>query len=175
MAEILEVGVASGVPNSGTGTVRTLSAMLPRFVTVSMTVPTDAQDAGDVIAATQIVAACTPGNDLCGTLHSATIIDTDDQKAALSLIFFDANTALGTEDAAPDIDDTEALTLQGFPIEFAVADYKDLGGASYAGRSGIGMIVKPATGTDDIYMAILLGGAAATYASGIITVRLGFL
>lgn len=177
MAYLNQVTLTNGVPAAAAddGEVLTLNGICPRFVTVSMTVPTDAQDAGDVIAATQVVATCCPGNDIPTTLHSVTIIDTDDQKAALYLVFLDANTTLGTEDVAPDIDDTEALTLQGAPIDFAVADYKDLGGASYAGRNGLGMVLKPATGTDDVYMAIVLGGVAATYASGVITVRLGFI
>lgn len=144
-----------------------------QFVTVSMSTPTDAQDAGDVIAATQVVAGCAPANDVPMVLNSVTIIDTDDQKAAVSLILFDANTTLGTEDSAPDIDDTEALTVQGI-VEVAAADYKDLGGASVAHRSGLGLVLRPVTGTDDIYMALMSSGTP-TYASGVLTVRLGFL
>lgn len=145
----------------------------PRFVTVSMSTPTDAQDAGDVIAATQIVATCTPANDVCGVLHSACLIDTDDVGVNIKMVVFSANTSLGTEDSAPDIDDTEALTVLGI-VDFAAADYVDLGGSKYNSKTNIGMIVTPATGTDDIYVA-LYSPTGGTWSSGVITLRLGFL
>lgn len=145
----------------------------PKFVTVSMSTPTDAQDAGDVIAATQVVAACTPGNDIPGVLHSACLIDTDDVGVNIKAVFFSANTTLGTEDAAPDIDDTEALTVLGI-VDFAAADYVDLGGSKYNTKTNIGLAIVPATGTDDVYMA-LYSPTGGTWASGVITVRLGFL
>lgn len=144
-----------------------------RYVTVSMTTPTDAQDAGDVIAATQIVAACTPANDVPAILHSATLIDTDDVGVNIKAVFFSANTTLGTEDSAPDIDDTEALTVLGI-VDFAAADFVDLGGSKYNTKSNLGLAVNPATGTDDIYMA-LYSPTGGTWASGVITVRLGFI
>ena len=145
----------------------------PRFVTVSMSTPTDAQDAGDVIAATQVVAACTPGNDICGMLHSAVLIDTDDVGVNIKAVLFSANTTLGTEDSAPDIDDTEALTVLGI-VDFAAADYVDLGGSKYNTKANIGLPVVPASGTDDIYLA-LYSPTGGTWASGVITLRLGFL
>jgi hypothetical protein len=146
-----------------------------KYVTVTMTTATDAQDAGDVIAATQVVATCTRGDDMMSILHSVTLIDVDDQKAKLRLVLFDANTSLGTEDSAPDIDDTEVLTVQGF-VDIAVADYYDLGGASVAHKSNLGIVVKPASGTDDIYMAIYSPDTSTpTYAGGAITVRMGFI
>jgi hypothetical protein len=144
-----------------------------KYVTVSMSTATNAHTAGDVVAATQIVAACTPGDDLPSLLHSIALIDTDDQKAALTLVFFDANTSLGVEEAAPDIDDTEVLTYIGH-VDIVAGDYKDLGLSSVVNLRGINLPVKPATGTDDIYMAIFTPGTP-TYASAVITVRLGFI
>jgi hypothetical protein len=146
-----------------------------QYVTVTMTTPTGALAAGDVYAATQVVATCTQANDVLAVLHSMTLIDVDDQKAALRVVLFDANTALGTEDAAPDIDDTEVLTVQG-TIDVAVADYIDLGTSSVVHKSNLGIVVKPATGTDDIYMAIYGHlTSTPTYAGGALTVRLGFI
>lgn len=171
-------GVA-GTPSADVVTIQGAAGMAPltpmQFVTVSMTTPTDAQDAGDVVAATQVVAACTPGNDFKALLQSVTVIDTDDQKANLRIVFFSANTALGTEDSAPDIDDTEILTILGW-VDVLVADYVDFGANSVAHKSNVGIVVTPATGTDDIYMAIYTHTASTpTYPSGIITVRLGLI
>lgn len=146
-----------------------------QYVTVSMSTPTGALAAGDVYAATQVVATCTQANDVPAVLHSCTVIDTDDQKATLRIVIFDANTSLGAEDAAPDIDDTEILTVQGH-ITIDSTSYVDLGGASYAHQSNLGIVVKPATGTDDIYIAIYGHSTSTpTYASGVLTVRLGFI
>lgn len=166
MAASLPVAIASDQSN-----VPVTAA--PKYVTVSMTTPTDAQDAGDVIAATQIVAACTVANDAPGILHSACLIDTDDVGVNIKAVFFSANTTLGTEDAAPDIDDTEALTVLGI-VDFAAADFVDLGGSKYNTKTNIGLAIVPATGTDDIYMA-LYSPTGGTWASGVITVRLGFI
>lgn len=145
-----------------------------QLVTVSMTTPTDALDAGDVVAATQVVTSATRFADAPAELYSLTVIDTDDQKAILTCVFFSANTSLGTEDSAPDIDDTEALTILG-SVEIVAADYIDLGGASYATKKNIGLIVSPASGTRNIYMAIYTPVTSTpTYASGVVTARLGF-
>jgi len=169
--------MAASVPvtiaTDDTQTTAVKARISPRFVTVSMTCATDAQDAGDVICATQAVAACTPANDVCGVLHSACLIDTDDVGVNIKMVVFSANTALGAEDSAPDIDDTEALTVLGI-VDFAAADYVDLGGSKYNSKTNIGMIVTPATGTDDIYIA-LYSPTGGTWSSGVITLRLGFL
>jgi hypothetical protein len=162
-----------GAIDAGTAYIGQAAAPV-QFVTVSMTTPTDAQDAGDVVAATQVVTNATRAADVPAFLESICIIDTDDQKAILTAVFFDANTSLGTEDAAPDIDDTEMLTVLG-SVEFVAADYIDLGGASYAYKRNLRMAVNPASGTRNIYMALYTPATSTpTYASGIITVKLGF-
>jgi len=146
-----------------------------QYVDVSMTTATDAQDAGDVLAATQVVTnACAAINEPT-LLQSVTVIDTDDQKAILTAVFLDSDVAFGTEDAAPSITDANALAIQG-SVEFVVADYIDVGGASYANAKNVGLVLKPAVGTRNVYMALYTPATSTpTYASGIITVRLGFM
>jgi len=180
-ADGVAVDPSAGAGVVGTGVPRTTLASdcnfgTPiKYVTVSFTTPTGALAAGDIAAATQVIAACTRADDQPAILHSVTLIDTDDQKANFRIVLFDANTSLGTEDSAPDIDDTEILTVQGM-IDFVVADYIDLGGASFAHKSGLNIVVKPATGTDDIYAAAYIPATSTpTYASGVVTARLGFV
>lgn len=144
-----------------------------QFITVSMTTPTDAQDVGDVVADTQVVTNATGAINVPAILDSLTIIDADDQKAILTAVFFSANTSLGTEDGAPNVSDANSLTLLG-SVEFVVADYIDVGGISYATKKNIGLMVSPAVGTRDIYMALYTPATSTpTYASGVITCRLG--
>lgn len=148
---------------------------LSKFVTVAMSAPTAALDAGDVVADTQIIAACAPTDDAPGLLQSLTVIDTDDQKAPLRFVFFSSNVSLGTENSAPSISDANLLTVLGH-VDVIASDYVDYGGGSVANIRNIGLGIVPATGTDDIYMAIYTpSGAAPTYASGTLTTRLGFI
>lgn len=145
-----------------------------QYVTVSMTTPTDAQDTGDVVAATQVVTNACSSINVPAIIESVTVIDTDDQKAILTAVFLDADVAFGTEDAAPSITDANALNILG-SVEFVVADYIDVGGASYASKKAVGLVVNPAVGTRNIYMALYTPATSTpTYASGIITVRIGF-
>jgi hypothetical protein len=146
-----------------------------RFVTVSMTTPTDALDAGDVVAATQVVSNVTKVKGRAAVLSNLTLIDTDDQKANLNVVFFNANTSLGTEDAAPDIDDTEVLTVVGY-VSILSTDWLDLGGAAVVTKNSLNIVLPTATDSDDLYMAIYTPATSTpTYASGIITAKLGFL
>jgi hypothetical protein len=145
-----------------------------RYVTQTFAIQTTALDTGDVIASTQVIANACPAADVPVELVSMVFIDVDDQKAIASVVFFDDDTVLGTEDSAPDIDDTEALTVQGV-IAMAVADYVDLGGASVVTKTNIGLILKPKSGMRDVYAALYTPATSTpTYAGGAITVRYGF-
>lgn len=146
-----------------------------QYVDVTLTTDTSAYASGDLIADTQIVAVATRANDAKAVLHSITIIDQDDQKAALYIYLLSANVSMGTENAAPSISDANALEILGPPIAIAVADYYDLGGVSIAGKDSIGKIVKPATGTDDVYVAVVNGTGTPTYTASGLKLRLGFL
>jgi hypothetical protein len=173
-----QAGIAAGVGASGATVPRvTLATDSPaaavRYVTVDMTAATNALTAGDVAAATQVVAACTAANDAPGILQSMVVIDPDDQGANLKIVFFSANTTLGTEESAPDIDDTEVQTVLGI-VDVATTDYVDLGGSKVATKLNLGLPILPATGTDDIYVAIM-AVATPTFAGGHIYLRLGFM
>jgi hypothetical protein len=143
------------------------------FVTVTMTMETTALDAGDVAAATQEVANMTSIPNYPMVLQSLVIVDPDDQKAALTAVFFKSNVALGTEDSAPNLSDANSLHCLGF-VEIATTDYKDFGGTSVATVKNIGLPVIPATDTCSIYMALMCT-ATPTYAGGALTVHLGFI
>lgn len=149
--------------------------MTLHFVDVTVTVETSALDVGDVAsAATQVVAGATRGINTPSKLVSLTLADPDDQKAILRVVFFSANTNLGTKDAAPDVDDTELLTIIGH-VDIAVADYVDYGGGSVASIKNIGLMMKPAAETSSVYMSIYTPATSTpTYAGGALTVRLGF-
>lgn len=145
------------------------------YVDVTLSLDTAIYGSGDVLADTQIIANAMRVNNGTGVLQSITLIDQDDQKAALSIFLLSANVTMGVENAAPSISDTNALELLGPPIAFATNDYIDLGGVSMAGKDGIGKVVKPATGTRDLFVAVVNGTGTPTYSAAGIKLRLGFL
>lgn len=173
VAHLLAIETATEALAADTSDVPTYGVI--QYVEVTLSTDTSAYASGDVIADTQIVAAAVRANDAKGVLHSLTIIDQDDQKALLYIYLLSANVAMGTENAAPSISDANALEILGPPVAIAVADYYDLGGVAIAGKDAIGKVVKPATGTDDLYVAVVNGTGTPTYTASGLKLRLGFL
>lgn len=146
------------------------------YIDVTLSLDTSAYAAGDVVADTQAIANALRVNDGTGVLQSITVIDQDDQKAALNIFFMSGNVSLGTENSAPSISDTDALQILGPPIQIAAADYFDLGGVSVAGKDAIGKIVKAAAGIRTLYVAVMAGAAATpTYTAAGVKLRIGIL
>lgn len=171
----------AGSPAGGVSTVQGASGMYPfavygamQFVDVTLTTDTTAYASGDLIADTQVVAVAVRANDALGVLASVTVIDEDDQGSAIDLYFLSANNSLGTENAAPSISDANAREILGC-VSVASSDYKDLGGVKIATKTGVNLPVKPATGTDDVYVAVVSNGSTPTYTASGLKLRLGFL
>ena len=121
---------------------------------------------GDVLADTQVLAACLRVNDGTGVILDAIFNDEDDQGIAFDVLILNANTSIGTENSAPNISDANARTIIGrFPV--TTLDWYDLGGVRIANIPNIGIGVKGATGADDIYIALVSRGAGTYSASGI--------
>lgn len=144
------------------------------FVDVTLSCHTSALDAGDVIATTQIVASAFQSVDGTSVLKSLLLIDEDDAGAALNVVFLSANSSLGTEGSAPDIDDTEVRDVLGV-VAIATGDYVDLGTSRVATKTNIGLAVRAVTGTRDLYVGAINGAGAPTYTASGLKLRLGFL
>jgi hypothetical protein len=157
-----------------TGTVPSLAGILPRSVTVAMVTEAAAYLTGEVIAITTLAAAVCPYDDKPAILQSLVLTDVDDLKAALDVVFLTANTSMGAINTTTDPDDTEVQDIQGW-VSFGTGDYVDWGGASSAQRHGIGMVLKPATGTDDVYVAIVARQGVTYTSTGALKLRLGLL
>jgi len=140
-------------------------------VTITCSLDTSAYADGDVLFATQEIAGAVRNNGDACILQSVHVVDIDDQKVEMDLIFFNANTSLGTENSAPDIDDTEVLTTLGV---VNVADYVDLGANSIATVTGIGLELKAGAATTSLYVAGITRGAPTYSASGL-QITFGFL
>jgi hypothetical protein len=164
-------GDGATLPVSATANAIPVKA-LDDVITIDCTVDTNAYAEGDVLFATQEVAGFSTAADITSILQSVVVADVDDQGIGIDLIFFNAATSLGTENSAPDIDDTEAQTIIG-RVQVGAGSFYDLGANMVACVYGIGLPMKAGTG-GSIWMAGVARGAP-TYAGGHIYIKLGVL
>jgi hypothetical protein len=128
---------------------------------------------GDVLADTQVVADALRVAGGFALLQSIVITDGDDQGTALDLVFFRANTSLGTENSAPDITDSEAVDILGI-ISIATGDYIDLGLNRVATKTAVGLVLEGNGSTTDIWVAAIVRGSA-TFASNGLKAKFGLI
>jgi hypothetical protein len=164
-------GDGATLPVSATANAIPVKA-LDDVITIDCTVDTNALAEGDVAFDTQEVANFSTGADITSILQSIVVQDTSDQGIGIDLIFFNAATSLGTENSAPDIDDTEVLTVIG-RVQVGAGSFYDLGANRVACVYGIGLPMKAGTG-GSIWMAGIARGAP-TYAGGHVYIKLGVL
>lgn len=141
---------------------------------VTLSLDTSIYAATDLAADTQQVDAALRISDGTGILQSVMVIDQDDQVWSGDLYIMDANQTMGTENSAPSISDANALVILGI-VSFLSTDFKDLGGVKVASRAGIGLPIKAVSGTDDIYVALVLTTGTPTFTASGIKLRLGIL
>ena len=156
--------------DSHVGRVGTPGELIP----VTLTLDTSAYASGDVIADTQPIpnAMRFPGGT--GTLISITIIDKDDQGAAFTVFILDQPWSLGAENGAPSIADLQAEAILGW-VDFATTDYKDVTASKIGCVKGIGLEVKAAPNSRDLYVAVMNSTGTPTYSANGMIFKFGFL
>lgn len=170
-----QAGIAAGAGNVAATVPRvTLAADDPLVakigasivVDVTLTLDTNAYIDGDVLSDAAEVANA--ARIAAGTtfLKSVTVLDEDDQGAALDLIFLDANQSLGTKNAAPDITDENARKIVG-RVSIAAGDFYDLGAARVAVVDAAGLLMKAASAQTSLWVAAISRGTGTYTANGI--------
>ena len=142
-------------------------------ITITCTVDTSAYASGDVLFDTQEIAGAVRVNGDTCILQSVHVIDIDDQGKEMDLIFFNAATSLGTENSAPDIDDSDVLTTLG-KVNISADDYIDLGANRIATVQGIGLVLEAGAATTSLYVAGITRGTPTHSATGL-TIKFGLL
>lgn len=162
-----------GIDLGGAGTESLLTDSNPMpvkgyvtFTAITFSLDTNAYADGDVLADTQVLSACLRVNDGTGIIQDVVFNDKDDQGEAFDVVIFNANTSLGTENSGPNISDANGDTIQGLFTVFTT-DWHDLGGIKVANIPNVGIEVKGASGTDDIYVGLVSRGDGTYSASGI--------
>lgn len=141
-------------------------------VDVTLSLDTSQYASGDLVAETQVVSNALNYGRRSGVLHTLTVVDKDDQGAALYVYVLDADVSFGTENAAPSISDANAANILGI-ITVGTGDYQDVGGAKVAFLSSLGIPIKAISGTRDIAVAVVNGTGTPTYSASGIVMRLG--
>lgn len=146
----------------------------PRLTDVTLSLDTSPYASGDLLADTQVITGALSATDGLGILHSLLVIDEDDQGMAFDVYFLSANNTLGAENSAPSITDANARQIL-CRVSISTADYTDLGGVRVADLNGLNRIVKAASGTADLYVAVVNGTGAPTYTASGVKLRVGIL
>lgn len=143
--------------------------------TIAMSTDTNVYASGDLVADTQQLDAAFRVSNGTGVLNTLTIIDQDAQGVALYVMFHYTSTTLGSENSAPNISDANlAAGLQGI-VAVATTDYVTVSGAKVACIKNIGLPLKAASGTDDLYVSVLNGTGTPTYTATGLNFALGIL
>ena len=163
------VKISHGADGSATDT--SSAAPLPvrmdgTVLDVTLSLDTSAYADGDVMADTQSVSSAFRENGGLAMLHSVTVLDEDDQGRPFDLYFLSANNSMGTENSAVSITDANARDIIG-RVTIASGDYYDLGGCRFANRSGVGLMLKAASGSTTLYVAAVSRDSGTYTASGI--------
>lgn len=137
-------------------------------------VDTNIYASGDVLFTTTAVAGALRTSGGKAVLQSIVILDKDDEKPAMNLVFLRANSSLGTINVAPDIDDTEALDVIGI-VPVVAGDYVDLGANSVATIRNVGLTLDATTGTTIYVGAFLTAGTPTFTAATDIKLNFGIL
>jgi hypothetical protein len=177
--------IATGTAGSASATVLTVqgvASMTPvasvgksNVVSVTLSTDTAAYASGDLIADTQQIDAFFRVADGTGVINSINIIDEDAQGVALYIIFMSTSTSLGTENSAPNISDANLTAgFQGI-VAVATTDYVTVSGTKVATIKNIGLPVKAASGTDDLYIAVLNATGTPTFTAAGLEMRIGVL
>lgn len=143
------------------------------IVTVTASLDTNIYADGDVLFDTQEIALAARVNGGTTILQSIVVSDINDQGQGFDLIFFNANTSLGTENSAPDIDDTEVLTVIG-RVQVGAGAFYDLVANRVACVTGIGLLMKAGAATTSIYVAGISRGTG-TYTAAGLQIQFGFM
>ena len=142
---------------------------------VAMSADTNVYASGDLIADTQQLDAFFNKTDGRGVVNSITIIDQDNQGAAIYIMFHSTTTSMGSENSAPNISDANlAAGLLGI-VAVATTDYVTVSGAKVACIKNIGLPVKAVSGTDDLYVSVLNSTGTPTYTASGLNLTIGAL
>jgi hypothetical protein len=142
------------------------------LIDVTLTADTNIFADNDVIAATQEVEHAFRAKNQTRMLRTITLLDEDDQAQDIDLIFLNANSSVGAENAAFSLTDAAARTVIGY-VSVVIADYIDTGGSVLAYKTGLALPMKSAADSTSLYVAAVARSGTPTYTASGLKLRLG--
>lgn len=175
---VLAMGSSDG---TSSGTLRVLRAdsngrldVLSNRTQVSVTpvVSLVAYTANDQVGGIQTIASIVRTGVGTASLESIVVLDAAKQKAALTILLFNAlPTVASVDNGAVDISDAEMLKCIGH-VNVAAADYVDVASSSVASVKNIALTLKPASGTS-LYAVVFTTGTPTYAAVGDLVFKYG--
>lgn len=108
-------------------------------------------------------------------LQSVVVLDGDDQAIDMDLVFLNATATLGTINSAVSISDADAAKIIGYVRLTAADDANDLINSYVYAKSGIGQVLKAASGQTDLYVAGIVRSGTPTFTASGMKIKLGFI
>jgi hypothetical protein len=127
----------------------------------------------DVIAATEEIQHAFRAKNQTRMLRTITLLDEDDPAQDIDLIFLNANSSVGAEDAAFSLTDAAARTVIGY-VSVVIANYIDTGGSVLAYKTDLALPMKSAADSTSLYVAAVCRSGTPTYTASGLKLRLGF-
>jgi hypothetical protein len=141
----------------------------------ALTVDTGIYADGDSLCTLLTVTGVVRRAGYLSRLVGVTLIDKDDEGAALDLYFFDRSVTLPANNSAWNVSDADMLFCQG-RTQIVTGDYTDCGGNRVAvpDMSGREIVVKPNSGTS-LYMGAICRGTPTYTTASDLYIVLSFL
>lgn len=130
--------------------------MVRQMISVTPTVDTSAYGSGDRLGSIQTLTGACEVAGKAAVLESVTIVDKSNQKAAMTLLFFESlPTVASSDNTALDISDAQMAKCVGV-VSIANTDYADAS-SSAAGCKTFDLPMRSA-GAADLYVVVKSGG-----------------
>lgn len=143
-------------------------------LSVTPVIDTNIYAAGDAVGGVQTLTNAVRVSGGVGVLDTLSIIDADNEKANLTILFFESNPAAATvANNAAFVWSTDLAKYIG-KINVVTADYESINSKAVATLRGLGLRLK-ASGSRNLYAVVVLTSGTPTYsAAGDLTFRYGF-
>ena len=143
-------------------------------VDLTLSLSTVQYSANDVLADRQELAGMFREGTGNAEIQSVVVVDKDDQGVAMDLVFLDSDVAIGTENSAVSISDTNAAKVVGI-VSVTTANYVDLINSQVATKSDLGIRVQGASDQSSLWVGAITRGGTPTHTASGIVLRVGVI
>jgi len=143
-------------------------------VEVTPVISTSIYASGEVLFDRIVITNATKVAGAGADLMTIEIIDKDAEGAAMSLYFLETDVAFGTLNDAVSISDANAVKLFG-PVHVLTTDYTTVSGVKKAVIKGVNLLLTPASGSRNLYVAAVVGGTPTYTNATDLVFKFGFV